>query len=174
VKREDKERIVAGLREKFTHCEVAILTRYSGLRVEEINGLRNELRKVSVDYHVVKNTLANRAMEGTDVAMLRDHLQGPLAIALTRGDIVHAAKLLTAFAKDHPRLEIYMGMAQGRVLDANVIEKAAKLPSKEELVAKLMSVMNAPLVQMISVMREVVAKFMRTLNAIQQQKANSV
>ena len=171
--RHEKERIVEDLKEKFAMCEVAILTRYSGLKVQEINELRNHLKKISVDYRVVKNNLVQRAMEGTDVALLREHIHGPLAIALARGDIVPAAKLLTGYAKDHPNLEIHAGLAQGRFLDAQEIEQAAKLPSKEELVGQLMSIMNAPLIQLMNVMREVVAKLVRTLDAIQRQKAKS-
>jgi large subunit ribosomal protein L10 len=174
VKGQQKEKIVEELRDKFARNQVAILTRFSGLKVHEINQLRNEFKKISVDYRVVKNTLVRRAMEGTDIALLRDHVHGPLALALTQGDIVPVAKLLTDFVKDHPKLKIHVGLTLGKVLDAKAVGEAARLPTKEELLMKMMSVMNAPVVQVLIVVREVIAKLVRTLDAIQKQKANSV
>ncbi len=170
MKRQQKERIVGQIREKLSPCDVAVLTRFSGLKVSEINQLRRELRKISVDYHVMKNTLVKRALEGTDIALLRDHFQGPLALALSRGDIVPVAKLLTGYMKDHPRLAIHAGFVRGRVLGAKEVEQAATLPGREELVAKLLFLMNAPLIQFMNVLKGVLGQFVRTLAAIQKQK----
>jgi large subunit ribosomal protein L10 len=154
VKRQEKERIVEQIREKLAPCDVAVLTRFSGLKVSEINRLRMELKKISVDYHVVKNSLVKRALEGTDIALLVDHFQGPLAIALSRGDIVPVAKLLTGYMREHPK----------------EVERAATLPSREELVAKLLFLMNAPLIQFMNVLKGVLGQLIRTLAAIRKQK----
>jgi len=173
VKRREKERIVEELKEKFARSDVAVLTRFTGLKVSEINQLRNDFKKISVDYHVVKNTLVRRAMEGTDIALLREHIQGPLAIALAQRDVVPVAKVLTSFAKEHPQLKIHVGVAQGRVMKAEEIEQAATLPGRDELVAKLLFLLNAPVVQLMSLLREIPGKLVRTLAAIQQQKEKS-
>jgi large subunit ribosomal protein L10 len=170
VKRSEKERIVEALRARFVPSDVAVLTRFSGLKVSELNRLRNELKKISVDYHVVKNTLVKQAVEGTDIALLRDHFHGPIAIALTRGDIVFLAKALTGYMKDYPKLQIQAGLAQGKVLDAKEVEQAATLPSREELLAKVMYLMNAPLIGLMTVLKEVPAKVTRTIAAIRKQR----
>lgn len=170
VRRKDKERIVEDLKEKFAKSDVAVLTRFSGLKVSEISQLRNDFKKISVDYRVVKNTLVRRAMEGTDIALLKDYLQGPIAIALAQKDVVPVAKVLTGFAKDHPHLKIHAGLVKGRVMDAKEIEQAATLPDRDELIAKLLFLMNAPLINLLSTLREIPGKFVRTLAAIQEQK----
>jgi large subunit ribosomal protein L10 len=170
VKRTEKTRIVEELRAKFVPCDVAVLTRFSGLKVSEINRLRNDLRRISVDYRVVKNTLVKQAMEGTDIALLGDHLQGPIAIAIARGEIGPIAKMLTGYIKDHPKLSIHAGLAQGRVLTGKDVEQAATLPGREEMLARLMYMLNAPLVRMLNALNGVPANVVRTLGAIQREK----
>ncbi len=173
MKRKEKERIVGDLRASFSPCDVAVLTRFSGLKVWEINRVREEFKKISVDYRVVKNTLVKKAMEGTDVALLREYFQGPVAVALARGDIIPVAKLLTGFMKEFPKLAIHAGLAQGKLLTAKEVELAATLPSREELVAKLLFLLNAPLTSLMNVMQAVPAQLVRTLAAIQEQKAKA-
>ena len=173
VNREDKQRAVEVLRDRFAKSNVAVLTRFSGLKVSELGELRRGLKKISVDYHVVKNTLVRRAMEGTDVALLREHIRGPIAIALGEGDIVSLAKALTGYMKEHPKFQIEAGVVGGRVLDARAVEEAATLPSREELVAKLMFLLNAPVAGLMAVMREIPGKLVRTLDAIRQQKQSA-
>lgn len=170
MNRGEKQRVVEELRAKFAQSDVAVLTRFSGLKVSELGELRGGLRKISVDYHVVKNTLVRRAMEGTGIALLREHIQGPIAIALGKGDIVPLAKALTGYMKDHPKLKIEVGLARGRVLDAKALEQAATLPGREELVAKLMFLMKAPVAGLMGVMREIPGKLIRTLDAIRKEK----
>lgn len=170
MKRQDKQRVVEQLRQRFGESDVAVFTRFSGLNVMEMNQLRNELRKASVDYRVVKNTLLRRAMEDGGMAQLRDLVEGPLAVATTRGDIVALAKILTGFMKDHPRLEIHAGLVRGRVLDAKSVEQAASLPSREELVGKLLYLLNSPLVRLMNALKDIPGILVRTLAAIQNQK----
>lgn len=170
MNRGEKQKAVEELRAKFAQSDVAVLTRFSGLKVSELGELRRGLKKISVDYHVVKNTLMRRAMEGTDVALLKDRIRGPLAIALGKGDVVALAKALTGFMKDHPKLQIEAGLAGGRVLDGKEVEQAATLPGKDELLAKLMFLLNAPVAGLMGVMREIPGKLIRTLDAIRAQK----
>jgi large subunit ribosomal protein L10 len=172
VKRAEKENIVEELKEKFERSDVAVLTRFVGLKVPEINQLRDECKKIAVDYHVVKNTLVRRAMQGTAVARLEDRIEGPIAIALAQKDIVPVAKLLVDYVKTHPPLRIHAGLVQERVLDGKAVEQIATLPSREELLAKLLFLMNAPLIQLMNVMTGVQSKLVRVLAAIQQQKEN--
>lgn len=170
MNRADKERVVEELRSKLIESDVAVFTRFTGLKVSELGELRRGLKKISVDYHVVKNTLLRRAMEGTDVVLLKDHIRGPLAVAMGKGDIVPLAKALTEYIKDHPKLEIEVGVAGGRVLVADEIQKAATLPAREELVAKLMFLLQAPVGRLLSVMKEIPAKLVRTLDEIRKLK----
>jgi large subunit ribosomal protein L10 len=170
VDRRDKERLVEQLKVKFARNDVAVLTRFTGLKVPELNRLRDELKELSVDYHVVKNTLVRRALEGTDGTAMRDHIHGPIAIAFARGDIVPVAKLLTKYTKDYPSLKMHAGLALGRLLDAGEIEHAATLPDRDVLVAKVLFLMNAPLIHLMRVLRAVPEKLVRTLAAIQEEK----
>lgn len=170
MKRQDKERIVEELKEKFARHDVAVLTRFTGLKVPELNQLRDDFKKLSVDYRVVKNTLFRRALEGTDIALLRDYIHGPIAIAFTQGDIVPVAKVLTRYAKDHPSLKIHVGLSVGKLLEARALEQAATLPDRDELVAKVLYLLNAPLIQLLNTLRAVPSKLVRTLAAIQEQK----
>jgi large subunit ribosomal protein L10 len=170
VKRIEKERIVEKIREGLVSRDVAVLTRFSGLKVSEINELRRQLKRIFADYHVVKNTLVKRAMEGTVVALLRDHFRGPVAIALARGDIVPMAKLLAGYMKDHPKLTIHAGLAQGKILSAKEVEQAATLPGREQLLGKLMFLMNTPLIRFMTVLKGVPGQLIRTLAAVQKQK----
>ncbi len=170
MNREEKQKAVQDLRDKFLRYDVAVLTRFSGLKVSELGELRRGLKKISVDYQVVKNSLLKRAMEGTDVALLRNHIRGPLAIALGKGDIVSLAKALTVYMKEHPKFQIEAGVVGGKLLEGQAVEEAATLPSREELVAKLLFLLNAPVAGLMGVMREIPGKLLRTLDAIRQQK----
>jgi large subunit ribosomal protein L10 len=170
VNRAEKQRLVEDLRGKFVRNDVVILTRFTGLKVGELGELRRGLKKISAEYKVVKNTLLQRAMEGTDVALLRERIRGPLAVVVGKGDLVPVAKALVDYMKDHPKFEIEAGVTRGRVLDANEIRQAATLPGREELVAKLMFLMQAPVAGLIGVLREIPAKLVRTLDEIRKQK----
>ncbi len=173
MNREDKQKAVEDLRDKFARYDVAVLTRFSGLKVSEMGELRRGLKKVSAEYQVVKNTLFRRAMEGTDVALLREHIRGPIAIAFGKGDIVSLAKALTGYMKEHPKFQIEAAVVGGRLLEAKAVEEAATLPSREELVAKLMFLLNAPVAGLMGVMREIPGKLIRTLDAVRRQKESA-
>ena len=170
MNRQQKEQVIEDLKGKLAENNVGVFTRYSGLKVLEINQIRNDLKKVSADYHVVKNTLFLRAIDGTEIAALKDHIHGPLALAVAKDDIVPVAKLLAGFTKNFPKLEVHVGFADGQVIDSKGIEYAATLPGKEELQAKLLFMMNAPLTNFMNVLRAVHIKLLLTIKAIQQQK----
>jgi large subunit ribosomal protein L10 len=170
LKRMQKEKIVEALHEKFSKAKTALLTDFRGLNMSAISELRSQLRDASVEYQVVKNTLAARASEGTDMSLLRDHFSGPCAVALSYEDPVAPAKVLTKFSEENKALEIKVGIVDGRVIDLDGIIRLSKLPSEEELLAKLLMTLNAPITGFVTVLGGVLRNFMGVLEAIKCQK----
>lgn len=158
---DEKQRIALELKEKFSKSAVVIVTDYKGLDVTTINSLRRKLRDADVEYKVVKNTLLVRAAEDTDVNLIKDSFKGPSAVAMSYDDPVAPAKVLTEFAKENKKLEIRIGVMGDKVIDLSAIKALADLPSREVLLAQVLSTMNA-----------VPSGFVRTLNAIPQQFLN--
>lgn len=170
MKREAKQRIVEELHDKFTRSKVLILTDYMGLNVEDMNALRSKLRESEIEFKVVKNTLLKRAAEGTDAAHIVDSFKGPSAIALSYDDPVAPAKVLTDFAKEHKKLEIKIGEMDGNVLDVAAIKSLSQLPSREVLLAKLLSVFVAVPTGFVTALSGVPRNFLNVLQAIKDQK----
>ncbi|CAB5100477.1 LSU ribosomal protein L10p (P0) [Olavius algarvensis associated proteobacterium Delta 3] len=170
MKRETKQRIVEELHDKFTRSKVLILTDYMGLNVEDMNALRSKLRESEIEFKVVKNTLLKRAAEGTDAAHIVDSFKGPSAIALSYDDPVAPAKVLTDFAKEHKKLEIKIGEMDGNVLDVAAIKSLSQLPSREVLLAKLLSVCVAVPTGFVTALSGVPRNFLNVLQAIKDQK----
>jgi len=170
LKRMQKEKIVEALHEKFSRAKTALLTDFRGLNMSAISELRSQLRDASVEYQVVKNTLAARASEGTDMSLLKDHFSGPCAVALSYEDPVAPAKVLTKFSEENKALEIKIGIVDGRVIDLDGIIRLSKLPSEEELLAKLLMTLNAPITGFVTVLGGVLRNFMGVLEAIKRQK----
>ena len=170
MKLENKKQIVAQLKDKFGQAKLVILTDYKGLNVAAMNDLRAKLREAGIDYHVVKNTLLRRAAQDTDAAALIDSFTGPSAIAVSLDDPVAPAKVLAEFSKANEKLEIKAGVMEGKILDASSIKALASLPSREVLLAKLLSVLVAVPTGMVTVLNEIPAKFVRVLAAVRDQK----
>jgi len=170
VKVEDKKQIVEDLKEKFTTTKVVIVTDYKGLNVAQMTELRRKLSEAQVEYKVVKNTLLKRASEGTDAMLLADVFKGPSGIALSFDDPVAPAKVLTQFAKDNDKLEIKAGVMGGKLMDMNAITALSKLPSREELLAQVLSAMNAVPTGFVRALADVPRRMVNVLNAIKDQK----
>ncbi len=170
MKLEEKQKIVAYLREKFEAAQVVIVTDYKGLDVAQMNDLRRKLREAEVEYQVVKNTMLTRASQDTDVAQLADKFKGPSAIALAFTDPVAPAKVLTQFAKDNDKLEIKAGVMNGKLLDLGAISALAKLPSREELLAQVLAAMNAVPQSLVSALADAPRRLVNVLNAVKDQK----
>ena len=170
MKLEEKKAIVDKLKERLERTQVAILTDYKGLDVAAINDLRRKLREEHIEFQVVKNTLLLRAAEGTDTALLKDHFRGPSAVALSYEDPVAPAKVLTQFAKEHQALEIKAGVMDGKVLDLNDLKALADLPSREVLLGQLVGVMHNVPASFVRVLAEVPRQMLNVLNAIKDQK----
>jgi large subunit ribosomal protein L10 len=146
-----------------------VVAEYRGLDVEAVTRLRKEARKQGVQLRVLKNTLARRAMDGTPFAGLADKLVGPLVYGFS-ADPVAAAKVLSTFAKDNDKLVVRAGAMPNHVMDETGVKALASLPGREELLAKLMATMQAPIGQFVRTLNEVPARFVRTLAAVRDAK----
>jgi len=152
VTRLDKEAELQELEKAFKGSESAILVDYKGINVPQVTELRRQLRTAKASYRVVKNTIAKRALKGTSFEALSEHFQGTTAVAFTATDPVALAKTLTTFAKSTPTLKIKAAVVQGRAVQAAAVAELAALPGKKELYAKLLFVLQAPMVQIVSVL----------------------
>lgn len=173
MKREEKAVAVAELNEKFKRARLAILTECTGMPVAHLTELRKQLRGVKAEYKVVKNTLAARASEGTEIAPLGAHFKGPAAVVLGYDDPVSPAKVLREFVvaeKRDEKLKILLGVLEGKLLQAAQIHDVAKLPKKDVLLAMLLSTMQGPARNLVYVLSGVVRKFVYVLSAIQDTK----
>ena len=170
MKIEAKQQIAEDLHDKFAKSAIIVLTDYKGLDVAAINDLRRKLRESDIEYQVVKNTLLVRAAEDTEVALIKDHFKGPSAVAISYDDPVAPAKVLTQFAKDNGKLEIKVGVLNGKVLDAQAIKALALLPSREVMLAQLLATLNAVPTSFVRVLAEVPRSLLNVLTALKDQK----
>jgi large subunit ribosomal protein L10 len=136
----------------FKRSDSAILVDYKGMNVPQVTELRRQIRGVKATYKVVKNTLARRALKGTTFESLEKHFEGTTAIAYTSTDPVALAKTLTGFVKTAPMLKVKAAVVQGREIKPAEVTELASLPGKPELLAKLLFVLQAPMVQIVSVL----------------------
>ncbi|TVQ26500.1 MAG: 50S ribosomal protein L10 [Spirochaetaceae bacterium] len=158
------------LKETLSRNQEFIFTDYRGLTVEQITELRGRLRAQQADYKVVKNRYAKLAFEQLDKGAAAGVFVGPTAIALIKQDSAAAAKLLFDFAKDTP-VQVKGAYVDGRFFDAAQTEALSKLPSRDQLIAQLMSTMNAPLQNLVYAMNGVTQKLVRVLQAVADKKA---
>ena len=152
VTRADKAAELQQLEAAFQGSESAILVDYKGLNVPQVTELRRQLRSAKAAYKVVKNTLAKRALKGTSFEALDQHFEGTTAVAYTATDPVALAKTLTTFIKTTPAMAIKAAVVQGRAIKPAEVTDLANLPGKPELYAKLLFVLQAPMVQIVSVL----------------------
>jgi large subunit ribosomal protein L10 len=166
---EEKKEVVAEVSERLAKAQAVVLAEYRGLAVEDITVLRREARASGVYLRVLKNTLARRAVKGTSFENLSDQMVGPLAYGIS-DDPVAAAKVLHAYAKKNDKLVIKGGAMPGQVMTAKEVGALATLPGREELLARLMGTMQAPITKFVQTLNEVPSKLVRTLAAVRDQK----
>ncbi len=165
-----KENKIESIKEKLSKAQVAIVTEYKGLTVEEITKLRRELQKESGDYTVTKNTLAKIAIKGTNFEVLSDCFKGPIALAFGYEDQVAPAKVLAKFIKDTKKGEIIAAAMDGKLLSAEEAKALAKLPSKQEIYAKMLGCINSPASGIANSVNAVMAQLTRAMAAVRDQK----
>ncbi len=165
-----KKELVERLAKALSESEVSILIDYKGLDVLKMTELRAQLRNAGVQIEVVKNTLLERASEGTDAALMKEFYKGPSAIVLSKDDPVAPAKILAKFAKENDKLEIKAGTLSGKLLDVDAINQLAKMPSREELLGQLVYTLNAVPTSFVNVLSGVPRSFVNVLSAIKDQK----
>jgi large subunit ribosomal protein L10 len=151
----------------------AILFDYKGLNVPQVTELRRQVRAAKGKYKVVKNTLARRALKGTEFEPLSEFFQGTTAIAFTGTDPVALAKTLTTFAKTAPQLTIKAAVVQGRKIQAAEVTELAQLPGKPELYAKLLFLLNAPMVRLVTVLNAAPQALLNVLTQAEKKKGES-
>ena len=138
MNRKEKAQVVSDLGEKVKGFQAVVLTNYRGLKVEQIGRLRQRLREEKISYHVVKNTLMKLASKGTDLEKLDNYFEGPTAMAISYGDPVLLAKILSEFVKTQPSLEIKVGLIQGKVTSPEEVKALATMPSREVLFGQIL------------------------------------
>ncbi len=167
---EDKKAIVLEVAKVASGALSAVAAEYRGLTVDEMTDLRREARNSGVYLRVVKNTLAKRAIEGTDYECMKDSLTGPLILAFSQDDPGGAARVIDNFTKNHNKLIVRVVSIGGKLLGPADIKAVASLPTKDEAIAQLMSVMLAPVGKLARTLNEVPGKLVRTVAAIKDQK----
>lgn len=166
---DQKKQVVEDVSAVVGNAQAAIVAEYRGMTVEQMKVLRREAHENNVYVRVVKNTLLRRAVQDTDHSCLDEILVGPLAFAASE-DPVAVAKVINKYAKEYDALEIKAGSMSGSLLSEGEIKALAQLPSREELLAKLMGTMQAPVAKFVQTLNEVPTKFARGLAAVRDSK----
>ncbi len=159
------------IKSKIEKAQVAIITDYKGLSVEEITKLRREIQKGGGDYMVTKNTLTKVAVKGTEYEVLSEKMTGPVALAFGFEDPVSPAKAVTKFIKEFKKGEILGAVLDGKLLSVDETKALANLPSKEELYAKILGSINSPASGIVGSINAVMAQLTRAMAAVRDQKA---
>lgn len=173
--KEQKQAVVDSLQEQLASAKGAVLTGYTGLTVAQDTELRRELREAGVSYHVVKNTMLHRAADAVGLEGLDAFLSGTTALAVSKEDAIAPAKVICGFIKknkleDSGVLVMKAGLLDGKVIGLDEVKALAALPSREELLAKMLGSMNAPISNTVNVLQGVIRKTVYALNAVREKK----
>jgi large subunit ribosomal protein L10 len=171
--RSEKVKVVEEVARNLGESKSAIVTGNAGLTVEEVTELRARLFKEQVELHVVKNTLALRALKKAGMDGLDEWFKGPTAIAMAKGDALASSRVLTKFVKDHEKLTIKGGWMDGRKISSSEIKALASLPSREVLLAKMLGSLQAPVRGTVQVLAGPLRKLVYALNAVKELKAKA-
>jgi len=169
----EKKKIVTGLGARLSGVKCLYLADFTGLGVTEITDLRRRLSDADVDFVVVKNTLAKRALEDTPYAALAEYLEGPNAFAFSTEDVVSPARVLTDFAKASDRPQIKAGAIEGQVVSLEEIRRIAKLPAREALLGQIVGYARSPIAGLVYTLNGLLSQFVRTMDAVRAQREQS-
>jgi large subunit ribosomal protein L10 len=161
----EKEELIKELTDKFTRAKGVVVAEFNKLDVETVNKLRAKLRAGNVEWKVLKNTLARRAAKGTSVEMISDDFVGPIALAISYGDVVAPAKILSEFVKDLETVKIKSGVIQGQKIDKAGVQALAKLPGLNQLRATILGMINQPATKLARTINEPGASLARVIKA---------
>lgn len=170
---QEKAQQVTAVQERLKAAKMALVTEYRGLTVAQMTRLRKELRQVAGEYKVIKNTLVRRALKGTAYDSLDKLLEGPTGWVFGYEDPVTVSKVLVKFLEDNQKLTIKGGLLEGQALDQAQVKSLAKMPSRTELQAKLLALMQAPVVQLLRLAQEPGARMVRLLETLRKAKESS-
>ncbi len=170
LSRADKEQMLAEYQQGLAQAPHAFLLGFKGIKVPQVTELREKVRQSGGHYVVVKNTLALRAIDGTAMKDLAEHFSGPTAVVYSLTDPVALAKTLTDFAKDLPVLEFKAGLVEGQAVPAAQIKEIAQLPSREQLIAKLLFLLQSPITRFARVLAAVPQQFVAVLDQVRTRK----
>ncbi|MDD5043419.1 MAG: 50S ribosomal protein L10 [Patescibacteria group bacterium] len=167
--KQKKQEILKSFKDKLATAKAVVFAKFTGLTVKDITDLRNKCRKEGVFYGVAKKTLLKKAL---DEAGFNLPLDGEIAVAFSEKDEVAAAKILDIFAKDHEQVKFLSGILENKILTAEEVKGLAKLPSKKELLAKMVGSIQAPVSGFVNVLAGNLRGLANVLNAIKNQKTN--
>ncbi len=168
--REEKRKVVSEVADLAANAHSVVAVEYRGLTVGELTGLRASARNEKVCLRVVKNNLARRAVEGTEFACLSDNLSGPLMLAFSQEDPGSGARILRDFAKKSDKLVLRCGAIGGQLLSESEMGKLADMPTRDQAISMLMSVIQAPITKLARTLNEVPGKLVRTVDAVREAK----
>lgn len=169
VSKQQKEEILQQLVDKFGKSKSVVFAEYRGLDVASLSDLRGRLRKENAEMQVAKKTLMRLAGEKNDFTLDKSIMEGPVAATFSYEDPMSGIKVLFNFAKQNDKLKLLGGVVDGKVVGPEMIQEYAKLPGREELLAKLIGSMNAPVSGSVGLLNNLIAGFVRVLNAIQEK-----
>ncbi|MEG0257274.1 MAG: 50S ribosomal protein L10 [Christensenella sp.] len=170
AKLQEKQAVVADVVDKMKRAQSVVVLDYRGLTVAEVSDLRSKFREVGVEYKVIKNNMLRRAAEELNIDGAAEYFKGPTAVAFGYDDPVAPAKILCKFVKATNKTEIKGGILAGKLMNAGGIENLSKLPSKEELIAKMLGSMNAPITNMALALNAIPRGLACALQAVADQK----
>jgi large subunit ribosomal protein L10 len=172
VKKADKQQLVADLTAQIKESDALFLTNYKGLTYVQQTAIRTKIKESGSDFKVVKNTLLKIALNNNEISSMDSYLVEPTACAIVTGDVAAVAKVIKKYAKDFDKFQIKAGFLDGNALTANDVNVLADLPSRDELLAKMLGSMNAPVSNFVSLLANIPRSLLNVLTAVKDKKDN--